>query len=100
MSTTVADNHVEEEGDFRGETKYKQFSAAVERALKGFEVSTEWPDLISSLAKLNKVRDSMSGPQLYEYSSCVEMKNLLSTVCWDLFASFPGSLSVHEAKVL
>ena len=55
MSTTAAENHVDEDGDFRGETKYKQFSAAVERALKGFEVSTEWPDLISSLAKLNKV---------------------------------------------
>ena len=39
---------------FRGEAKYKQFSAAVERALKGFEVSSEWHDLISSLARLNK----------------------------------------------
>lgn len=41
--------------EFRGEAKYKQFSAAVERALKGFEVSSEWHDLISSLARLNKV---------------------------------------------
>ena len=41
--------------EFRGETKYKQFSAAVERALKGFELSAEWHDLISSLARLNKV---------------------------------------------
>ena len=42
--------------EFRGEAKYKQFSAAVERSLKGFELSTEWHDLISSLARLNKVR--------------------------------------------
>lgn len=42
--------------EFRGEAKYKQFSAAVERALKGFELSSEWHDLISSLARLNKVR--------------------------------------------
>ena len=42
--------------EFRGEVKYKQFSAAVERALKGFELSSEWHDLISSLARLNKVR--------------------------------------------
>ena len=41
--------------EFRSEAKYKQFSAAVERALKGFEVSSEWHDLISSLARLNKV---------------------------------------------
>ncbi len=47
------------EGDFKRETKYKQFAAAVERALKSFELSTEWPDLISSLARLNKVRRSL-----------------------------------------
>ena len=41
--------------EFKGEAKYKQFSAAVERALKGFELSSEWHDLISSLARLNKV---------------------------------------------
>ena len=41
--------------DYKSETKYKQFTAAVERALKGFELSVEWPDLISCLARLNKV---------------------------------------------
>lgn len=51
----MAEGQSEGDGDFRTETKYKQFSAAVERALKTFEVSTEWPDLISSLARLNKV---------------------------------------------
>ena len=40
--------------DFLSEPKYRQFSAAVERALKSFELSSEWPDLISSLARLNK----------------------------------------------
>jgi len=54
--TMATENHIEGEGSFRAETKYKQFSAAVERALKSFEDSTEWPDLISSLARLNKVR--------------------------------------------
>lgn len=51
----MADTQSEEESDYRTETKYKQFSAAVERALKSFELSTEWHDLISSLARLNKV---------------------------------------------
>ena len=53
----MADNHSDGEGNFRSEYKYKQFSAAVERALKSFEVSAEWPDLISSLARLNKVSE-------------------------------------------
>lgn len=45
----------EGEEDYRSQSKYKQFSLAVERALKVFELSTEWHDLISALAKLNKV---------------------------------------------
>ena len=53
----MADNHSDGEGDFRSQQKYKQFSGAVERALKSFEVSAEWPDLISSLARLNKVSE-------------------------------------------
>lgn len=35
--------------------KFQRFAASVERALKGFEVSKEWQDLISCLARLNKV---------------------------------------------
>lgn len=42
--------------EFHSELKYRQFASAVERALKSFELSSEWPDLISSLARLNKVR--------------------------------------------
>lgn len=43
------------DGDFTTEAKYKQFSYEVERALRSFELSTEWPDLISALTRLNKV---------------------------------------------
>ncbi len=45
----------EGEEDYKSQSKYKQFASAVERALKVFELSTEWHDLISALAKLNKV---------------------------------------------
>lgn len=41
--------------DFTTEAKYKQFSYEVEKALRNFELSTEWPDLISALTRLNKV---------------------------------------------
>lgn len=46
---------VKGENSFKGEAKYKQFSGAVEKALKNFEGLTEWHDLISSLARINKV---------------------------------------------
>ena len=52
----MSDNQSEGEGDFTNETKYKQYSASVERALKSFELSTEWHDLISCLARINKVQ--------------------------------------------
>ena len=55
----MSESPTEGEGDYKAETKYKQFSAAVERALKSFELSTEWHDLISSLARLNKVACSI-----------------------------------------
>ncbi len=45
-----------EEQPFKGEVKFKQFTAAVEKALRNFEGLTEWHDLISALARINKVR--------------------------------------------
>ena len=51
----MSDNQSEGEGDFTNEAKYRQYSASVERALKSFELSTEWHDLISCLARINKV---------------------------------------------
>ena len=35
--------------------KYKNYITAVDKALKSFEYSSEWHDLISALTKLNKV---------------------------------------------
>lgn len=37
--------------------KYRVYMANVDKALKNFEYSSEWADLISALGKLNKVRD-------------------------------------------
>jgi len=44
-----------EELELLSNSKYRQFINAVEKALKSFEYSTEWADLISALGKLNKV---------------------------------------------
>jgi len=37
------------------DSKFRNYVSAVEKALKNFESSTEWADLISSLGKLKKV---------------------------------------------
>lgn len=48
-------SQVKGENSFKSEAKYKQFSSAIEKALKTFEGLTEWHDLISSLARIHKV---------------------------------------------
>lgn len=37
-------------------SKYRAYVAAVDKALKAFEATNEWADLISALAKLSRVR--------------------------------------------
>ena len=44
-----------EELELLSDSKYRQFISAVEKALKSFEYSSEWADLISALGKLSKV---------------------------------------------
>ncbi|XP_043929288.1 protein dopey-1 [Protopterus annectens] len=44
-----------EEVELLNDSKYRNYVAAVDKALKSFEYSSEWADLISALGKLNKV---------------------------------------------
>ncbi|XP_029451392.1 protein dopey-1 isoform X2 [Rhinatrema bivittatum] len=44
-----------EELELLSDPKYRNYVAAVDKALKNFEYSSEWADLISALGKLNKV---------------------------------------------
>ena len=44
-----------EECELLGDSKYRAYIAQVEKALRSFENTSEWPDLISALDKLNKV---------------------------------------------
>ena len=57
---TMAESSSSGDEEFKNETKYKQYSAAVDRSLKAFELSSEWHDLISSLARLNKASTEQS----------------------------------------
>lgn len=45
-----------EEQELLSDYRYRSYSSVIEKALRNFESSSEWADLISSLGKLNKVR--------------------------------------------
>ncbi|XP_071560415.1 protein DOP1A-like [Temnothorax nylanderi] len=44
-----------EEYELMKDSKYRVYVSAVDKALKSFEYTSEWADLISALGKLNKV---------------------------------------------
>ncbi|XP_051999915.1 protein dopey-1-like isoform X1 [Xyrauchen texanus] len=44
-----------EELELLSDSKYRNYVTAVDKALKNFEYSSEWADLISALGKLNKI---------------------------------------------
>lgn len=46
-----------EEQKLMAEPKYRVYMSNIDKALKNFEYSSEWADLISALGKLNKVSD-------------------------------------------
>lgn len=52
-----------EEQELLNDYRYRNYSSVIEKALRNFESSSEWADLISSLGKLNKVCGAGSGLQ-------------------------------------
>lgn len=44
-----------EEKKLMAEAKYRNYMSNIDKALKNFEYSSEWADLISALGKLSKV---------------------------------------------
>ncbi|KAG8189706.1 hypothetical protein JTE90_022518 [Oedothorax gibbosus] len=44
-----------EEYELLGEARYRSYISSIDKALKSFEYTSEWADLISALGKLNKV---------------------------------------------
>ncbi|XP_007493212.2 protein dopey-2 isoform X2 [Monodelphis domestica] len=47
-----------EEQELFGDYRYRNYSSVIEKALRSFESSSEWADLISSLGRLNKALQS------------------------------------------
>lgn len=68
-----------EECELLNDSKYRSYIAQVEKALKSFEYTSEWADLISALGKLNKVRliVVVISVELSGILSLGSMKNLL-----------------------
>lgn len=50
-----------EELELQNDYRYRNYAAVIEKALRNFESSSEWADLISSLGKLNKVQYGTRG---------------------------------------
>lgn len=48
-------SEAQDEEAFTKEGKYQKFQYVVERALKNFELSSQWTDLVSHLTTLHKV---------------------------------------------
>lgn len=56
-----------EEYELMKDSKYRMYVAAVDKALKNFEYTSEWADLISALGKLNKVNNFLNGSIIFIY---------------------------------
>lgn len=54
-----------EEYELMNQHKYRIYMSNIDKALKNFEYSSEWADLISALGKLNKVRFFACGDKIY-----------------------------------
>ncbi|XP_055611596.1 protein dopey-1 homolog isoform X2 [Uranotaenia lowii] len=57
---TATGSGLMEEYDLMKQSKYRVYMSNIDKALKNFEYSSEWADLISALGKLNKVISSNS----------------------------------------
>lgn len=58
---TATGSGLMEEFELMKQAKYRVYMQNIDKALKNFEYSSEWADLISALGKLNKVsRDEMT----------------------------------------
>lgn len=83
-----------EELELQNDYRYRSYAAVIEKALRNFESSSEWADLISSLGKLNKVQYGALRLQetLYPLMAC--LNRLCSCVRNDFTSVFFLSMTV------
>lgn len=72
-----------EELELQNDYRYRNYAAVIEKALRNFESSSEWADLISSLGKLNKVwYDAQCGLDAIEMLLLLYLDISMCSVCW------------------
>nr|XP_026654934.1 protein dopey-2 [Zonotrichia albicollis] len=84
-----------EEQDLLGDYRYRNYCSAIEKALRNFESSSEWADLISSLGKLNKIK-SLCVSVLD--SNVLVQRNTLEAILF--FFPFYTALDCKESTIL
>lgn len=71
-----------EELELQNDYRYRNYAAVIEKALRNFESSSEWADLISSLGKLNKVwYDAQCGLDAIEMLLLLYLDISMCSVC-------------------
>lgn len=84
-----------EEVELQNDYRYRNYAAVIEKALRNFESSSEWADLISSLGKLIKVcNDAICGPNGINAQTsafaiwCLYSKRLADFACCQTWGRF------------
>lgn len=63
---TATGSSLMEEFELMKQSKYRVYMQNIDKALKNFEYSSEWADLISALGKLNKVSNFITNIMPYK----------------------------------
>lgn len=64
---TATGSGLMEEFELMKQAKYRVYMQNIDKALKNFEYSSEWADLISALGKLNKVSCENCRDETFKY---------------------------------
>lgn len=54
-----------DEYELMSDPKYRTYVQQIDKALKGFEYTSEWADLVNALGKLNKVKTFNKNKQIH-----------------------------------
>ena len=81
-----------EEYDLLGDSKYRSYMTKVDHALKGFESTAEWADLIAALTKLNRVCIAIYGRYSMSY-----YKYLIGLACAPEVSNNPPAYPDQQA---
>ncbi|CAG7833844.1 unnamed protein product [Allacma fusca] len=80
---------------YNSDGKFRSYTSGIEKALKNFEYSSEWPDLISALGKLSKVISSHSS----KFKSIPKTLIISKRLAQCLHPSLPSGVHIKTIEV-